>query len=282
MSTNKPAIVMQTDFTKGVSVCTMQGVCAMIDPEIRVYDNTHDIPCFSTFLASTSLSYIVDYWPAGTIFVSVVDPGVGTNRRACVAKLKNGSYIVTPDNGTLTHVHQYIGVEEVRVIDETKNRLESTKKCSIFHGRDLFTYCAAKLAGGVIDFAGVGEVYPVDEIVLHPIVEADVTDTCATGIIESIDTHFGLVCSNIPDEAFARMGLSYGDEVNLRITNTETNTVAYEAKVPYQDSFGAVPVGSPLLMVSETLQVQSAINLGNMSVEYGLDCGCEWKFEVFK
>ena len=170
MSTKKAAVVMQTDFTKDISVCTMQGVCMMVDPELRVFDNTHEIKNFDTYQASTALSYVVDFWPAGTVFVSVVDPGVGTDRRACVAKLKNGSYVVTPDNGTLTHVNQYVGIEEVRVIDEERNRLKSTEKCHIFHGRDLFAYCAAKLAAGIITYEEVGEAYPVEEIVEHELI----------------------------------------------------------------------------------------------------------------
>lgn len=282
MKTRKPAIVMQTDFHKDVSVCTMQGVCAMIDPDIPVYDNTHDIPSFNTHVASTSLSYVVDYWPIGTIFVSVVDPGVGTSRRASVAKLKNGCYVVSPDNGTFTHVHRYIGIEEVRTIDEEKNRLQSTKKCSIFHGRDLFTFCAAKLAAGIITFEEVGPAYPIEELVLHPFIEPVITETSATGIIESSDNHFGLICSNIPCEAFETMNLSHGDEVTLRITDTSFNKVAFEGKVPFQPSFGSVPVGSPLLMVSETLQVQTAVNCKNMTQIYNLGSGCNWKFEIFK
>lgn len=282
MNKRKPAIVMQTDFTKDISVCTMQGVCAMIDPDITVYDCTHEIPSFNTYVASTSLSYVVDFWPTGTIFVSVVDPGVGTSRRASVAKLKNGCYVVTPDNGTLTHVYRYIGVEEIRVIDETRNRLESTKKCSIFHGRDLFSYCAAKLASGLISFEEVGDSYPIDEIVLHPLVEPVISTVHACGIIESADLHFGLICSNIPCEAFEQMCLSFGDEVTLRITDTTFNAVAFEGKVPYQPSFGSVPIGDPLLMVSETLQIQAAINNKNMTTLYNISCGSNWKFELFK
>ena len=152
MAANKPAIVMQTDFTKDISVCTMQGVCMMVDPELRVFDSTHEINSFDTYQASTSLSFVVDFWPAGTVFVSVVDPGVGTSRRACVAKLSNGSYVVTPDNGSLTHVKKYVGIDEVRVIDEKINRLKKTEKCNIFHGRDLFAYCAARLASGIITY----------------------------------------------------------------------------------------------------------------------------------
>ena len=111
-------IVTQTDFTKGISTCTMDGVCMMVDPQLRVFDSTHNIPSFDTYTASTSLDFVVDYWPAGTVFVSVVDPGVGTSRRGCVAKLKNGSYVVTPDNGTLTHMLLHPGIAQVRQIDE--------------------------------------------------------------------------------------------------------------------------------------------------------------------
>ncbi len=278
----KPAIVLQTDFTKDISVCTMQGVCMMVDPTLRVFDSTHEIQSFNTYMASTSLSYVVDFWPEGTIFVSVVDPGVGTDRRACIAKLKNGCYVVTPDNGTLTHVMRYIGVEEVRVIDETVNRLESTKECSIFHGRDLFAYCAAKLAAGKITYEQVGPSYPVAEIVCHPYMEPVVTEIQADGFIESADFHFGLVCSNIPCNAFETMGIAHGDTVTLTITNTDTNQVAYTDKITYQPSFGAVPVGEALLMVSETLQIQSAINNKNMTEMYGIGCGTNWKFTVIK
>ncbi len=278
----KPAIVMQTDFTKDISVCTMQGICMMIDPELRVFDSAHEIQSFNTYMASTSLSYVVDFWPKGTIFVSVVDPGVGTSRRACVAKLKNGSYIVTPDNGSLTHVDKYVGIEEVRVIDEEKNRLQSTKKCTIFHGRDLFAYCAAKLAAGLITYEEVGESYPIEEIVRHPFVETKVEGNKAIGIIESADFHFGLVCSNIPNEAFDELNINFGDTINLKITNTDTNEVAYQSDLTYQQSFGAVPVGEALLMVSETLQIQAAINNKNMTDMYNIGCGSNWAFEVTK
>ena len=161
----KPAIVMQTDFSKDISTCTMEGVCMKVDPELRTFDSTHNIPNFSTYTASSSLAFVVDYWPEGTVFVSVVDPGVGTSRRGCVAKLKNGSFVVTPDNGSPTHMLRHPGIESVREIDETVNRLPGSEGVNIFHGRDVFAYTAARLASGAIDFEGVGREYPVEEIV---------------------------------------------------------------------------------------------------------------------
>ena len=103
----KPAIVMQSDFgiDSGLVAC-MHGICKMIDPQLETYDITHQIPAFQIREASYCLQYTVPCWPSGTVFVSVVDPGVGTSRRASVAKLKNGSYVVTPDNGTLTSKNQ--------------------------------------------------------------------------------------------------------------------------------------------------------------------------------
>ena len=100
-----------------------------------------------------------------TVFVSVVDPGVGTPRKASVALLKDGNYVITPDNGTLTHVYYNVGIEAIREIDETKNRYQGTENVSVFHGRDLFAYTAAKLASGQITFEEVGESYSLDDIV---------------------------------------------------------------------------------------------------------------------
>lgn len=278
----KPAIVMQTDFTKDISVCTMQGVCMMVDPELRVYDSTHEIRNFDTYQASTSLSFVVDFWPEGTVFVSVVDPGVGTGRRACVAKLKNGSYVVTPDNGSLTHLKKFYGIEEVRIIDETKHRLEKTKKCHIFHGRDLFAYCGAKLAAGVITYEEVGNSYPVDEIVEHEIVPYQVKGNRIFGMIDTIDYHFGLICTNIPAEVFEENGIGFGDILHVAIRSKGQEEPVFEGQVPYVPSFGSVEKGEPLLMTSETLQIQIAVNCINMAEQYGIHEGPEWTMEIEK
>lgn len=269
------AIVMQTDFTRDTSdVCTMHGVCMMVDPTLRIFDNTHAIPNFDTYQASLALKYVVDFWPQGTVFVSVVDPTVGTARRACVAKLKNGSYVVTPDNGSLTHLVKYFGVEEVRIIDDKKNRLKITEKVSIFHGRDLFAYCGAKLATGIISYEEVGESYPVEEIVLHDLVEPYEEDGKIIGMISTADDHFGLICSNIPCETFEEKGIKNGDMLEVEIINGDR--VVYSGKAPLQPSFGFVKVGDPVVVISETQHMEIAINRDNMTKIYGVGCGPEW------
>ena len=272
-------IVTQTDFTKGISTCTMDGVCMMVEPQLRVFDSTHNIPSFDTYTASTSLDFVVDYWPAGTVFVSVVDPGVGTSRRGCVAKLKNGSYVVTPDNGTLTHMLLHPGIAQVRQIDEAYNRLPGSEGVNIFHGRDVFAYTAARLAAGVISYEEVGPAYPVEEIVRHPLpCPAAEADGAITGMVASADTHFGLVCSNIPMDWFAEQGFAYGDVLEVSITGGGREV--YRGDVPYVSSFGAVAVGEPLLMNSEVRTIQIAVNQENMTDKYKIGCGPDWRITL--
>ena len=280
---NKKAnIVMQTDFGKGIAVCTMHGVSMLVDPELKIFDCTHDIRNFDTYEASVSLDYIVDFWPAGTVFISVVDPGVGTSRRASVAKLKNGSYVVTPDNGSLTHVKARIGIEEVRTIDEKTNRLKNTEKCDIFHGRDLFAYCGARLASGVITYEEVGPSYAVDEIITHPLIPCKAEGGRITGMIANADYHFGLICSNIPAEIFEKEQIGYGDFVHVKIWKKGQDTPAFESDVPFCRSFGFVEVGEPLLMISESLHIQAAINCENIAEKYGIRAGSDWTMEIEK
>lgn len=278
----KPAIVMQTDFTADTSaVCTMYGVCQTVDPELKIFNNTHAIPSFDVFSASCNLDYVVDFWPVGTVFVSVVDPGVGTARKACVAKLQNGQYVVTPDNGTLTHVALKPGIEEVREIDETVNRWRPTAACSIFHGRDLFSYCAARLASGVISYEEVGPAYPLDEIVRIPLVDpACAQNGTVSGMIQAAGEHFGLVSSNIPYQMLEDTGVSYGDTLEVKIWKKEKEI--YHGEVGYFKSFGFVPEGAPVVMTSESLTVQIALNLGNFVKVYGVGQGPDWRISFRK
>ena len=218
----KPILVFQTDFTyKEGAVSSMYGVVKCVDRELEIFDGTHELPQFDTWSASYRLYQCLRFWPEGTIYVSVVDPGVGTARRACVAKVAGGYYVVTPDNGALTHIDREMGVLEVREIDETVNRLrgKDTEGVAIFHGRDLFGYTAARLASGIIDFEGVGPAYPVSEIVRHEILEPKVANGVAEGIFEIDDPNFGNLWTNIPTQLFFDCGFAYGDMVHCVVTH---------------------------------------------------------------
>lgn len=279
---SKPRVLLMTDFgLDNLGAASMTGVITSIDNEVICTNLTHGITPFNTWQASGALMYVVPFWPAGTIFVSVVDPGVGTKRRASVAKLKNGCYVVTPDNGTLTHLYYNIGIESIREIDETVNRLKGTEGTSIFHGRDLFAYCAGKLAAGVIDFEGVGPEYPVSEVVLHDkLFHPDVQPGCAKGIITQAIRQFGNVNTNISVESFNSAGFQFGDMVHITITHNER--IHFDADVLYEKSFGYVESNEPILYNGSMLYLGIALNQGHFANTYSISDGESWKVRISK
>lgn len=279
----KPILVFQTDFTyKEGAVSSMYGVVKSVDRELEIFDGTHELPQFDTWSASYRLYQSLQFWPKGTIYVSVVDPGVGTKRRACVAKTVDGYYIVTPDNGALTHVKRMIGIEAVREIDESVNRLrgKGTEGVAIFHGRDLFGYTAARLASGIIGFEGVGPEYPVDEIVEHQILEPIVQDGKINGIFEINDPNFGNLWTNIPLETFQNAGFAYGDYIHVTVKHEGKNV--FEKKVLFHQSFGFAQKGDPMIYNNELMKIAMAVSQGSFCDAYNLSYGPEWTIEFTK
>lgn len=279
----KPILVFQTDFTyKEGAVSSMYGVVKTVDRELEIMDGTHELPQYDTWSASYRLYQSLQFWPEGTIYVSVVDPGVGTKRRACVAKTVDGYYIVTPDNGTLTHVKRMIGIEAVREIDETVNRLrgKGTEGVAIFHGRDLFGYTAARLASGIIDFEGVGPEYPVDEIVEHEILEPVAKPGKVEGIFEINVPNFGNLWTNIPLNVFQEAGFAYGDYVNVIVKHE--GTPVFDEKVLFHKSFGYAEKGEPMIYNNELMKVAMAVSQGSLCEKYGLSYGSDWTVEFTK
>jgi S-adenosylmethionine hydrolase len=279
----KPLLVFQTDFSyKEGAVCAMYGVVKSVDRELEILDGTHELPKFDTWTASYRLFQSMRFWPEGTVFVSVVDPGVGTPRKASVAKTSDGYYVVTPDNGSLTHLKNWVGIKEIREIDENVNRLKgkNTEEVSVFHGRDLFSYCAAKLASGLITYEQVGLAYSVEDIVTHPLLEPEIEDGSVKGIIEINDPHFGNLWTNIPLSLFTETGFEYGDYINLTIRHQ--NKVVFDEKVLFHKSFGYAPKGEPIIYNNEIMKVSLAISQGSFSEYYNFGFGPEWEVEFTK
>ena len=279
----KPILVYQTDFTyKEGAVCSMYGVVKSIDRDIEIIDGTHEIPKFDIWSASYRLYQSMAFWPVGTIFVSVVDPGVGTSRRACVAHTADGYYVITPDNGTLTHLNKWVGIIEIREIDETVNRLrgKNTDDVSVFHGRDLFSYCAAKLASGLINYEQVGPAYNIDEIIMLPIYEPFFEAGFVKGIFEINDPNFGNVWTNIPLKSFLGAGFNFGDHVLLKIIRN--SDVVFSERVLFEKSFGFASEGEPMLYNNELMRLGVAVNQGSFVGRYGVGYGPDWEVEITK
>ena len=274
-------LILQSDFGYADgAVCAMYGVAQGVCPELRVFDLTHDIPQYDIWEASYRLIQTVSYWPKNSVFVSVVDPGVGSTRRSIAVKTTEGHYIITPDNGTLTHIKRMCGIEEARIIDESVNRLPNSGESYTFHGRDIYAYTGARLASGVITFEQVGPQVPVDSVIELPVIEAKCEEDVITGTIDVLDVRFGSLWTNIPREMFAKLGVKHGGRVEVSIAN-DTRTL-YKNIMAYAKSFADVNVGEPLLYVNSLDCVAVAINQGSFSKAYNIGTGITWRIALRK
>ena len=272
-------LVYQTDFgLVDGAVSAMYGVAYSVNPDLKIHDLTHDITPFNIWEASYRLIQTINYWPENTVFVSVVDPGVGSDRKSVVVKTNSGRYIVTPDNGTLTHVIRLEGIAEAREIDENVNRLPRSGESYTFHGRDVYAYTGARLASGIIDFEGVGPALDVNKLVSLPIVEPVLDGNAVCGTIDVLDVRFGSLWTNIPRTLFLQTGIQYGDRVSITIEN-DTRTV-YRNIILFARSFADVYVGEALSYVNSLDCVAVAINQGSFARAYNIGTGNSWRIRI--
>lgn len=275
----KKTLVLQTDFGTGDgAVCAMYGVAYGVDADLKIADLTHQIPQYDIWEASYRLIQTVAYWPEGTVFVSVVDPGVGSARRSIAAEMESGQYIITPDNGTLTHLKKMTGIRAVRLIDEKINRLPSSGECYTFHGRDVYVYTGARLAAGIIGFEGVGPIAETESIVCLPTVEADCDGDKVRGTIDVLDVRFGSLWTNISRETFLKLGITYGDRVEITIKNGARTL--YKNILVFAKSFADVYVGEPLVYVNSLDNMAVAINQGSFARAYNIGTGTNWRITI--
>lgn len=268
------ALVLQSDFgNKDAAVPSMKGVAVGVSADIDIYDLTHEIPVFNIWEASLRLVQTAPYWPPGTVFVSVVDPGVGTERLSVVLKTDTGHYFVSPDNGSLTAVAEEMGIAAVREIDEAVNRLKNSEMSYTFHGRDVYAYTGARLAAGVITFEQVGRELPA-KVLSIPYQKASFDQGTVSGNIPVLDIQYGNIWTNIDREVFQRLGANPGDDIDVRIT--QGDKLILQETMPYFRSFGAVATGETLLYLNSLNDVSLAINQGSFAEYYGIQSGANW------
>ena len=272
-------LVFQTDFgLVDGAVSAMYGVAYSVHPQLNIHDLTHDITPYNIWEASYRLIQTIRYWPQGTVFVSVVDPGVGSDRKSVVVKTASGHYIVTPDNGTLTHVIRFDGIEEVREIDENVNRLPRSGESYTFHGRDVYAYTGARLASSIINFTEVGPLRDTDSLVRLPIIEPRLDGHAVCGTIDVLDVRFGSLWTNIPRTLFLQTGIQYGDRVSITI-ESDTRCV-YRNIILFARSFADVYVGEALAYVNSLDCVAVAINQGSFARAYNIGTGNSWRIRI--
>jgi S-adenosylmethionine hydrolase len=268
-------VVFQSDFGRSDgAVSAMHGVANTINRGLSLFEITHEIPHYNIWEASYRLYQVISYWPIGTVFVSIVDPGVGSDRKSIVAQTQNDHFIVTPDNGTLTHIGQFIGIAEVREIDEDKNRLPYSGESHTFHGRDIFAYVGAQLASGLISFQDIGPPVDPSTIIRLPYEKAVVKNGWLTGIVDVIDKPFGNIWTNISRTLFNEIQVEYGETIDVRIV--KDNQVYFDNTVSFGRSFASTPIGTPLVYINSLDTIGIALNQESFAETFQIESGIEW------
>jgi hypothetical protein len=249
-----------TDFgTANDAVAICRAVMVGIAPDARIMDITHQVTPFQIEEGARFLEGVTPYYPAGTVFVVVVDPGVGTSRKAVIVRSKKGQYFVLPDNGLITPVIDRDGLDSAREITNQSWMIQAPVS-STFHGRDIFSPAAAHLAAGW-DFNLVGPA--VSELVrLNP--KTSVTsDKGVQGDIIGLDDPFGSLVTDIPGDEFKKLGYALGDKLRIEINKKPVI-------LPYAKTFMEVPVGDVLLFIDSRDRVSIAINQGDYSKKFSI------------
>lgn len=278
----RPPLVFASDFGEvDGAVSAMKGVALGIDAKLVIHDLTHEIAPFDIWEGAFRVAATEPSWPADTVFVCVVDPGVGTSRDPIALRTRRGTVFVGPDNGLFSIVASRQGIDQVRSIDVARH-LRGSSASHTFHGRDLFAVVGAGLASGKLSMDEVGPLLP------HGIVQLDAPAavigqdakgrTMIRGCVTVLDARFGNVWTNVPAKLLDDVGLKFGDFANVRLFQNDVER--YRADLVFARTFGDVPAHRALLYVNSDLDAALAVNLGDFAKTYGVGAGAGWRIEL--
>lgn len=255
----------------------IKGVAFSVDPDLKIIDLTHDIEPFNIAEAAYVLSDTIAFWPQGTVFAAVVDPGVGSGRKAIAALTLSGHIIICPDNGLLTIVHDDAGLREIREINTALHRLPGTRLSSTFHGRDIFVYNAARVAARQLKFRELGLIYngrPVRLDLPDPLLKKNKI----SGIITRIERPFGNLCTNIRADLFRKNQWNPGQIFRVRVFSGNTPVLAVQAQ--FAGTFSKVPPGNPILYIDSSDRIGMARNRTPVKAGLNIKPGSAWRVDI--
>lgn len=264
----RPVITLLTDFgyTDGY-VGTMKGVIASIIPEALVIDITHGIQPQSITSAAFILWGSYRYFPQGTIHCAVVDPTVGTQRRAIAVKTKRYIF-VGPDNGVLSWAFDEDGIEFSVHIKSRQFMLPTLSQT--FHGRDIFAPVAAHIAAGA-ELSEFGDEVTPDELKRLPKLFAEADGVRLIARVVHVDS-FGNAITNLRSEQFEHWLAKIAPaKWRARICNVEFESLS--------KAYADVPIGEPLIIFNSYGLLEVAVNCGNAANELGIEIGSELMIE---
>jgi S-adenosylmethionine hydrolase len=250
-----PTVVFLSDFgTRDDAVAICKGVMLQVEPALRMIDLTHEVKPFAIQDAARLLADTADQYPAGTVFLAVIDPGVGTQRKPMIARSKRGQFFVLPDNGLVTLVADRQGLAGAREIVNPR-WMRAAARSSTFHGRDVFAPAAAHVAHGA-DWTQAGP--PIAAPVRLDIRTAQLDGDVIRGTVMATDGPYGNLLTDVDATLFQKLGWALGDTVPVEIAGAKFD-------LPFARTFGDVPEGKPLLYVDSRARMGLAVNMGNFA-----------------
>lgn len=254
----------------------MRGVAFAVDPHLLVSDLTHEVEPFNIWEAAYRLQQTYKYWPSGTVFVTVVDPGVGSQRKSLAVRTKSGHYFVGPDNGYLTLVSEDTGLAEVHEIDESRQRLQGSEDSYTFHGRDLYVYVGARLAAGQLNLQDVGphlSQAPQTFTYQRP----EFREGQLHGAIPVLDPNYGNVWTNLPKK---QVTAQFPNTRRFRVRIFRGKEKVFDQRLPLVETFAQVPRGQPLLYFNSLLNLSLALNMDSFASKFKINAGPDWRVSV--
>lgn len=258
----RPIISLTSDFgVQSQGIGNMEGVILGIALDAHVIHLMHGLPDFDIRAGARTME-TTQYLPVG-FHVCVVDPGVGSSRKAIIIQTKRGDYLIGPDNGVLISAINFLE-GFVKAVQITNPKLMIQPVSPIFHGRHIFAPAAAHLANGVsIDEFGVE--IPFDKLIPSPYKEATVKDNIIEAEVININK-FGSLNLNILQRSWDEFNIKLGEEVILEVKTQQV-------KLPFVEIFSQVKSSSPLILKDDYGRVEVAINLGNFAKKYKVNVG---------
>ncbi len=265
-----------TDFdVKDDAIGICKAVMETIDPGIRIIDISHQVTPYDIAEGARFLAGSAPYFPTDAVFVVVIDPGVGSTRKAIIAHSLRGQYFVLPDNGLLTLMPSD-GPDKIVEAREITNPawMIGARLSSTFHGRDIFSPAAAHLARGD-NWTQAGPKLDGTKLVRLDIHNATLDTTGLLAEVLGLDGPFGNVILNVPFETFAKLGYHLGDQVPVTIDG-------HAYTIPYVRTFSDVPIASPLLYIDSRGRVALSLNQRNFAETYRVTSGLTASIPVKK
>jgi S-adenosylmethionine hydrolase len=243
------------DDAVGICKAVMEGIA----PGVHIIDITHQVTPFNIAEGARFLAGSAPYFAKDAIFVGVVDPGVGTARKAIIARSGVGQFFVLPDNGLLTLIQKRDAIGSAREITNP-DWMIGTKLSSTFHGRDIFSPAAAHLARGD-DWTSAGPVLDVAKLVQLDLHDASVDGQGLHGNVIGTDGPYGNLVLNVQGDTFSTLGYRIADTVPVTLNG-------HSYKFPFVKTFGDVPVGKPLFFIDSRGRLSLGVNQGNFAQIY--------------